>query len=294
MKDLGELRYFLGLEVVRTSQGLFISHKKYVMDLLQEYGLVHTKPVKLPLNSQLKLAANFGVLLPEPNKYRRLVGKLLYLTLTRPDVSYPAQLLSQFFQSPTTEHMKAALQVLRYLKSSPGQGILMAYSSSAQLTAFCDSDWASCPDTRRSTTGYCILLGQSLVSWKSKKQSVVARSSAEAEYRSMAVTCCEVIWLLSLLKDLGIKDLTPVALKCDNQAALILFIAANPVFHERTKYIDLDCHFVRDQFKAGLIHPSYVHTSQQLADIFTKALPVAQHQKPLSKLGVSHLFQPPT
>ena len=144
--------------------------------------------------------------------------------------------------------MKAALHVVRYLKSSPGQGILMAHSSTAQLTAFCDSDWASCPDIRRSTTGYCILLGKSPISWKSKKHSIVSRSSAKAEYRSMAVTCCEVVWLLSLLKDLGIKNITPVDLKCDNQAAL--FIAANPVFHERTKHIDIDFHFVRDQLKA--------------------------------------------
>jgi len=292
MKDLGELRYFLGLEIVRTAQGLFVSQKKYITDLVREYNLAHSKPMKLPLHTQVKLTATSGTPLSQPEQYRRLIGKLLYLTLTRPDVSYAVQLLSQYLQSPTTAHMQAALHVVRYLKGSPGQGILMANTSAAQLTAFCDSDWASCPDTRRSTTGYCILLGQSPVSWKTKKQSVVSRSSAEAEYRSMAVTCCEVVWLLSLLKDLGITKLTPVHLKCNNQAAL--FIAANPVFHERTKHIDIDCHFVRDQIKSGVIQPSYVHTSQQLADLFTKALPTAQHQKLLSKLGVSNLFHPPT
>jgi len=187
MKDLGESRYFLGLEIVRTAQGLFVSQKKYVQDLIHEFDLVHSTPVKLPLDTQLKLDANTGIILSEPDKYRRLVGKLLYLTLTWPNVSYPVQLLSQFLQNPTTEHMKAALHVVRYLKGSPGQGILMANSSAAQLTAFCDSDWASCPDTRRSTTGYCILLGHSPVSWKTKKQSVVSRSSAEAKYRPMAV-----------------------------------------------------------------------------------------------------------
>ncbi|GJY58949.1 retrovirus-related pol polyprotein from transposon TNT 1-94 [Tanacetum coccineum] len=164
-------------------------------------------------------------------------------------------------------------------------GILLAKDSAVQLKAYYDSDWASFPMTRRSTTGYCILLGDSPISWKSKKQDVVSRSSAEAEYRVMALTCCEVTWLVSLLKELGIKDLEPVDLYCDNQAAL--YIAANLVFHARTKHIEVDCHYVRDQLKAGKIKPSYIHTKSQLADVFTKVVSVDQHTKLLSKLGVS-------
>jgi len=147
-------------------------------------------------------------------------------------------------QKPTTEHMKAAIKVVRYLKSATAQGILMANSSAAQLTAFCDSDWASCPTTRGSTTSYCILLGKSPISWESKKKAVVARSSTEAEYRSMAVTCCEVVWLLQLFNDPGVKKLTPATLKCGNQA--VLHIAANPMFYARSKHIEVDCYFVRD------------------------------------------------
>lgn len=123
-------------------------------------------------------------------------------------------------QTPTSEHKKAALNNVRYLKSARDQEILMANTSAAQLITFTDSDWASCPSTRTSTTGYCILLGQSPISWKTKKQEVVARSSAAGGYRAMAVTCCEVIWLMQLFKDLGLNKLTPVSLKCDNQAAL--------------------------------------------------------------------------
>ena len=187
-------------------------------------------------------------------------------------------------QSPTSVHIQAVKHLLRYVLLSPNQGILLAKDSAVQLKAYCDSDWASCPFSRRSTTSYCVLLGDSPISWKSKKQAVVARSSAEAEYRAMALTCCEVTWLVSLLKDLGIRDLQPVDLYCDNQAAL--YIAANPVFHQRTKHIGVDCHYVRDKMKEGIVKPTKVHTKSQLADIFTKVVTIDQQSKLMSKLGV--------
>lgn len=283
MKELGELRYFLGLEIARSKQGLFVSQQKYVTGLLKEFQVSEGKACKLPLDQHLKLKINDWVLLADPKHYRLLIGKLIYLTITRPDISFAVQVLSQFMNAPTDIHMSAADHVLRYLKQSLSQGILMAHSSAAHLTAFCDADWASCPNSRRSTSGFCILLGTSPVSWKSKKQSVVARSSAEAKYRSMAITTCEVTWLVNLLKDLGLKKLPPVDMKCDNQAAL--YIAANPVFHERTKHIEVD-HFVRDKVKESLIKPSYVPTRWQLADILTKVPSVDQHHRLLSKMVV--------
>ena len=153
-----------------------------------------------------------GTPLPDPEVYRRFIGKLIYLTVTRPDICYSVQLLSQFMQSPTSVHMQAVKHLLRYLLNAPSQGILLAKDSVVELKAYCDYDWARFPMTRRSTTGYCILLGNSPLSWKSKKQAVVSRSSAEAEYRSMALTCCEVTWLVTLLKELGIKGLEPLDL----------------------------------------------------------------------------------
>ena len=228
MKDLGELSYFLGLEICKSAQGIFISQQKYTRELLQEGGVLNHKPYKLPMDPNLKLQADVGTPMTDPEVYRRFIGKLIYLTVTRPDICYTVQLLSQFMQAPTSVHMQAVKHLLRYLLNSPSQGILLASDSAVQLKAYCDSDWASCPMTRRSTTGYCVLLGDSPISWKSKKEAVVSRSSAEAEYRAMALTCCEVTWLISLLKDLGITKLKPVDLYCDNQAAL--YIAANPVF----------------------------------------------------------------
>ena len=284
MKDMGELRYFLGIEVDRMKGGIFLSQKKYVLDLLQEYGLQRCRTLRLPMDTHLKLTSDVGDTLPHPEEYHKLVGKLIYLTLTRPDIAYTVHVLSKFMHNPTSVHLQAGKRVLRYLAGAPGQGILLANHSQAKLSAYCDSDWAGCPSTRRSTTGFCILLGGSPISWKSKRQSVVARSTAEAEYRSIAMTVCEVMWLKHLLKDLGVKNMGSTPLHCDNQAALA--IASNPVHHEKTKHVDIDCHFIRDTTTAGIITPAYIPSQHQLADVFTKVLPTKQHQSLLHKLGV--------
>lgn len=247
--------------------------------------MLNVKPLHLPMDTHLKLTPDKGDPLPDPTIYQRLLGKLIYLTITRHDISFTVQLLSQYMHQPTTVHFQAGKRLLRYLCGTLSQGIFLASKSGAQLTAYCDSDWASCPVTRRSTIGFCIFLGQSPVSWKTKKQPVVARSSAEAEYRAMALTACEVTWLSALLKDLGLTNLPPTVLKCDNHAALA--IAANPVQHERTKHVEIDCHYVRDQVKAGTIVPQHVSSSDQVEDILTKILSVKQHQKLVTKLGAS-------
>ncbi|KAK3027781.1 hypothetical protein RJ639_042226 [Escallonia herrerae] len=187
-------------------------------------------------------------------------------------------------------HLDAALQVLRYLKGVPGQGILLPANSSLTLRAYCDADWAGCPSTRRSTTGYIIFLGSSPISWRSKKQSVVSRSSAEAEYRAMATTSSEIIWLVRLLQDLHVPCTSPVSLFCDNQAAI--HIAANPVFHERTKHIEIDCHFIRQHIQSQVLIPKSISSQFQLADIFTKALGRNHFHDLLVKLGIFNLHAP--
>ncbi|XP_074364966.1 uncharacterized protein LOC141706032 [Apium graveolens] len=172
-----------------------------------------------------------------------------------PDISYTVQLLSQFLQSPRTAHYAALNHTLRYLSFTAGQGIKLQNPDRLILQAFSDSDWASCPDSRRSVTGYVLLLGGSPVTWKSKKQPTVSRSSSEAEYRAMAAATSEVTWVVQLLQELGVNHLSPVTLFCDYQSAL--HIAKNPVFHERTKHIEVDCHFTRDKVLEGLLQLSY-------------------------------------
>ena len=249
---------------------MFLSQRKYTLDILAETGLLGTKPARSPIDQNHRLALDDSPMYSDPVRYRRLIGRLIYLTITRPELCYSVHVLAQFMQCPREIHWEAATRILRYLKGHPGQGIFLRQNSALQLIAYCDSDWGACPLTRRSLTGYFIFLGGSPISWKTKKQHTVSRSSAEAEYRSMAFTCCELSWLKALLKSLGVSHSLPMRLYYDSQAAL--YIAANPVFHERTKHIEIDCHYMPHQIHAGNIAASHVRTSEQLAEIFTKAL----------------------
>ena len=274
-----------------------MNQRKYALELISDCGLSGSKPAATPLEPNKKLTSvdydEFTGNISDPlfkdvTAYQRLVGRLLYLTTTRPNICFVVQVLSQFMQGPKISHWESGMRLVRYIKGCRGQGILLSSEPSTQLEGFCDSDWASCPNTRRSVTGYTIKLGNSLISWKSKKQHTVSISSAEAEYRSMAAAVSEIIWLVGILKELNVNIETPVKLHCDNKAAIQ--ISANPIFHERTKHIEIDCHFVREKIKNGLIQTEYVNTKEQLADLMTKGLGAAQHHLLLGKLGVFDVY----
>ncbi|CAA7055524.1 unnamed protein product [Microthlaspi erraticum] len=253
-------------------------------DVAPYNGLLGCKPVSTPIVENHKLASDESSLLLDPKKYRRLVGRLVYLCITRPELCYAIHLLSQFMKEPREGHWEAVLRVVRFIKGSPGHGVLLRADNSLQLNVFCDADFSACPLTCRSLSSYVVFLGGSAISWKTKKQSTVSLSSAESEYRAMAFATKEIKWIVQLMEDLGVLVTKPIPLYCDNKAAI--HIAANPVFHERTKHIERDCHFVRDAVRDGLISTTHVGTAEQRADILTKALGKPQFQVLLSKLGV--------
>ncbi|RVW28583.1 Retrovirus-related Pol polyprotein from transposon RE1 [Vitis vinifera] len=196
----------------------------------------------------------------------------------------------QFLQSPCDSHWDAVIRILRYIKSTPGQGVLYENRGHTQVVGYTDADWAGSPTDRRSTSGYCVFIGGNLISWKSKKQDVVARSSAEAEYRAMALATCELIWLRHLLQELRFGKDEQMKLICDNQAAL--HIASNPVFHERTKHIEVDCHFIREKIALGCVATSFVNSNDQLADIFTKSLRGPRIKYICNNLGAYDVYAP--
>ncbi|KAK8933558.1 Eukaryotic translation initiation factor 3 subunit H [Platanthera zijinensis] len=201
--------------------------------------------------------------------YNRLVRKLIYLTVTRPDISFAVGVVSRFIHEPRISHLQAVERILRYLKTAPGQGLVYKPSSSPlSLIAYSDADYAGSLDDRRSTSGYYTYFEGHLITWRSKKQSVVARSSAEAEYCSMIAVVSELTWLEGLLSDLGVKLSSLTTVFCHSQVAI--HIVKNPVFHEQTKYIKVDCHFIRENVQLKKIDLQHVPAAEQVADILTK------------------------
>ncbi|KAM7488098.1 hypothetical protein LguiB_025582 [Lonicera macranthoides] len=288
MKDLGRLNYFLGLEVLSDSTGYYLSQVKYTSDVLARVGLTDSKTASTPLDTNVRLTPFDGTPLSDGTLYRQLVGSLVYLTVTRPDIAYAVHVVSQFMSAPRSTHFDAVLRILRYLKGTMFYGLHYSSRSSLVLRAYSDADWAGDPTDRRSITGYCFFLGDSLLTWRSKKQSVVSRSSTEAEYRALADTSQELIWLRRLLDELGAPQASPTTLYCDNRSAIQ--ISHNDVFHGRTKHIEIDCHFIRQHIRSLYIRLMSVTSDDQPADLFTKAHQPSRFQALISKLQlVSHL-----
>lgn len=285
VKDPEDLNYFLGLEAHRTTKGLHLSQRKYILDILHKYDMLNAKPITTPMTSSPKLHLHSGTTLSDPSIYRKLIGSLQYLQFTRLDIAFAVNKLSQFMHKPTEDHWQAAKRILRYLAGTPTHGIFFSASNKLLLHAYSDADWAGDTDDFVSTNSYIVYLGNHPISWTSKKQNGVARSSTEAEYRAVANTAAELSWICSLLSELGVHVPSATTVFCDNVGAT--FLCANPVFHSRMKHIALDYHYVRGQVKKGSLRVSHVNTRDQLADALTKPLPRAHFLELRNKIGVT-------
>jgi histone deacetylase 1/2 len=272
VKDLGPLEYFLGVEVKPHRDGILLSQRRYALDLLKKANMEKCKPISTPMSSSERLSRDHGTLLSgdEQFRYRSIVGGLQYLTLTRPDLSFAVNKVCQFIQSPTSVHWVAVKRILRFVKGTVDEGLKIQRSRNILLSGFSDADWAGCPDDRRSTSGFAVFLGTNLVSWSSRKQATVSRSSTEAEYKAIANVTAEIIWIQSLLRELGVFLRDRPRLWCDNLGAT--YLTTNPMFHARTKHIEVDFHFVREQVTRKAMEVRFISSKDQVADILTKPL----------------------
>eukprot|EP00253_Pinus_taeda_P024360 PITA_24360 len=284
MTDLGLLHYCLGVEVWQAENHIFLSQSKYAKNLVDKFRMQDCKPATTPMEPGLKLSAQSSSPLVDETLFRQLVGNLIYLTATKPDISFAVSYISRFMSAPKADHWIAAKRVLRYVHGTSDYGLLYTRSSDPILSGYTDSDWAGSVDDRKSTAGYVFSLGSGAVTWTSKKQQAVTLSSTEAEYRGAVKAACEAVWLRRMLVDMHVSQTGPTSLFCDNQGELKL--AKNPVFHERTKHVETHCHYIRQLVEDGSVQLRYVPTIEQPADIFTKPLGPDKFVKFRGSIGV--------
>ncbi|KAF7119794.1 hypothetical protein RHSIM_Rhsim13G0158900 [Rhododendron simsii] len=269
MSMMGELTYFLGLQIKQSADGIFINQSKYIKDLLKRFDMEKAKPMGTPMSTSTKLDKDEMGKPFDEKKYRGMIGSLLYLTASRPDIMFSVCLCARFQSSPKESHHIAVKRIFKYLIGTPNLGLWYPRGTSIDLIGYSDADFAGCSIDRKSTSGTCQFLGHSLVSWFSKKQHSVALSTAEAEYVAVGSCCAQILWMKQQLEDFGLFfDHIPI--KCDNTSAINL--TKNPIQHSRTKHIDIRHHFIRDHVQRGDVVIDFVRTDNQLADIFTKPL----------------------
>lgn len=285
MSDLGLLRYYLGLEVSQTDEGITLSQGACAKKILEAAGMVGCNPSQTPMEPRLKLSKLSTSPCVDATDYRKIVGSLRYLVNSRPDLAFSVGYVSRFMEKPTTEHLAAVKRVLRYVAGTINRGCSYRRKKGAvHLVGFSDSDLAGDVDTRKSTTGVFFFLGDNLITWQSQKQKVVALSSCEAEYIAATTAACQGVWLARLLAELKGEEADAVTLNVDNQSAIQL--SKNPVFHDRSKHIETRYHYIRECIEEDRVKIEFVSTNDQLADILTKSLGRDRFNKLCTRIGL--------
>jgi hypothetical protein len=270
MKDLVLMHYFLGLEVWQSPERIFLNQGKYTVKILKRFNMLECKPMNTSMEAKLKLLVDTSSDLIDATLYRQIIGSLMYLTNTRPDMCFAVNTLSEFLVEPRHVHLVAAKHVMRYLKGTLDCGLSYDGDHDFTLSGYTDSDWAGSVADRKNTFGCCFSLGSTMISWQSRKQSSIALSTTEAEYIAACSASCEAIWLRKLLTGLFDLEMKATTILCDNQSCIKM--TENPVFHNKSKHIEIRYHYIRDVVQRGALNLQYISTDEQVADVLTKPL----------------------
>ncbi|KAJ9539060.1 hypothetical protein OSB04_031793 [Centaurea solstitialis] len=283
MSMMGEINFFLGLQVRQFSDGIFINQSKYIFDLLKKYDMSGCHSIGTPMATGNSIGPDHEGKDVDLRNYRSMVGSLMYLTASRPDIMFATFVCARYQAKPKESHLAAVKRIFRYLKGTPYYGIWYPKGLGFELQAYTDADYGGCNMDRKSTSGHLQFLGNKLVSWASKKQQCVSTSTAESEYVAAASCCSQVLWMQSQLRDYGL-EYKKIPIYCDSKSAIA--ISANPVQHSKTKHIDIRYHFLKDNVEKENIELYFVNTEYQLADLFTKALDEKRFKFLISRLGM--------
>ncbi|GKA49335.1 retrovirus-related pol polyprotein from transposon TNT 1-94 [Tanacetum coccineum] len=286
MLMMGQMSFFLGLQISQSPRGIFINQSKYASEIVKKYGLHSTDYVDTPMIENKKLDKDLQGKQIDATLYRGMIGSLMHLTSSRPDLNHAVCLCARYQAKHTEKHLQAVKQIFRYLYGTINMGLWYSKDTDMSLTAYADADHVGCQDTRCSTSGSAQFLGDKLVSWSSKKQKCTAISSTEAEYIALSGCCSQILWMRSQLTDYGFQ-FNKIPLYCDNKNAIAL--CCNNVQHSRAKHIDIRYHFIKEQVENGIVELYFVQTEYQLAGIFTKHLPRERFSFLIDKLGMKSM-----
>lgn len=284
MTDLGKMRFFLGIEVLQRADGVFICQRKYAAEVLSRFGMEESNSVRNPIVPGQKIDADKEGIKVDATQFKQMVGSLMYLTATRPDLMFVVSLICRFMANPTQLHFAAAKRVLRYLKGTMDYGVFYKKGGASEMVAYTDSDYAGDKEDSKSTSGYVFMMCEGAVAWSSRKQPIVTLSTTEAEFVAAAACACQAIWMRRILKDIGHVQADCTTLMCDNTSTIKL--SKNPVLHGRSKHIRVRFHFLRDLTKDGVVELVFCGTQDQLADLMTKPLKLDAFEKFRKKLGM--------